>query len=147
MEIPPPPTDPPRRVPSRALPAYRFVPGLQPHPLKHPDGHMAHETSPPQAWSPQTPWSEDVDYLYGCDLFDHRYLWEAHEVWEGIWRQVPTSSALRSLLQGLIQSAAAILKAHVQQDEGAARLHQRSRDRLLAISHEEGRHFHGLDLP
>ena len=24
-------------------------------------------------------------YLYGIDLFNDGYYWEAHEVWEGLW--------------------------------------------------------------
>ena len=24
-------------------------------------------------------------FLHGCDLFDRRYYWEAHEMWEEIW--------------------------------------------------------------
>jgi len=145
-EIPPPDPVPPRRLPAMPLPAYRFVPGLQPHPMKHPDGHMAH-APPTRTWNPECPWAEDVDYLLGCDLFDHRYLWEAHEAWEGVWHQVPRGDIYRELLQGLIQAAAGVLKAHVQQAQGAARLHVRSRGRLMEVQRRTGLVYRGLQLP
>jgi len=107
---------------------------------------MADHNDPPK-WNVGDHWTEDEGYLRGCDLFDHRYLWEAHEAWEGVWHQVPQSDAYRDLLQSLIQGAASILKAHMSTDGGAARLHERSVGRLEQIIAITGPHFKGLDLP
>jgi len=145
-EIPPPGVLPALRLPELELPPYRYVPGRHPHPLKDTTGHMA-DCPPTPTWGPDQPWEEDLGYVRGCDLFDHRYLWEAHEAWEGVWHQVPVDSSYRYLLQGLIQAAAGVLKRHVQHTAGAARLHARSREKLLRVLEAEGPRFKGMDLP
>ena len=53
---------------------------------------------------------EDEEYLYGVDCYNHGYLWEAHEAWEGLWHQAKGTPAHAECLQGLIQCAAAALK-------------------------------------
>src|SRR4030095_3868699 len=77
----------PRYAPQRPFPPYRFVPGLNPHPVSHPQGHSyrgrAREEPPPR-FAPER-WRENVDFLHGCDLYNHAYWWEAHEAWEGLW--------------------------------------------------------------
>lgn len=78
-----------RLLPQVPLPARPYLPGQGPRPeLEGPD-----------------PW------LWGIDLFNHGFYWEAHEVWEGLWqvslKQAPEGLALR----GLIQAAAACLKS------------------------------------
>jgi len=52
---------------------------------------------------------QTVAHWHGWDLLLLGFPWEAHEVWERIWR-VRTGSA-RSWLQGLIRLAAALVKA------------------------------------
>jgi predicted metal-dependent hydrolase len=56
-------------------------------------------------------WRACHDYLYGIDLFNHGFYWEAHEAWEGLWvvcgRQGPTAT----YFQALINLAAAGFKA------------------------------------
>jgi hypothetical protein len=72
------------------------------------------------------------DWLYGVDLFNRFYFWEAHEAWEALWASAPKGSSQRLLLQGLIQSAAALLKTHmgvlagarVLSSEGLAKLRE-----------------------
>ena len=84
-----------------AFPSYRYVPGLNPHPLRHEGGHR----------SPR-PAAREEALLYARDLFDHRYLWEAHEVWEALWEDTAPGPE-RQVLQGLIQAAAFLLKRHM----------------------------------
>ncbi len=50
-------------------------------------------------------------WLWGLDLFNHGYYWEAHEVWEGLWIELGRSSPAGLLVRGLIQAAAASLKS------------------------------------
>ena len=107
---------------------------------------MAGAADPPQ-WTSALPWTEDWGYLRGCDLFDHRYLWEAHEAWEGVWHQVPDEDPYREFLQGLIQAAAGVLKAHVAHDGGAARLHLRSTEKLRRVCQSQEMPYRGIDLP
>jgi predicted metal-dependent hydrolase len=102
---------------------------------------------PPPWWDPDAPWTQDHGYLRGCDLFDNRFLWEAHEAWEGVWRQVPDGQPYRWLLQGLIQAAAGLLKFHGHHPAGAARLHARSRARIEQVIEAETPIYKGMNLP
>ncbi len=45
-------------------------------------------------------------FLWGMDLFNHGYYWEAHEAWEARWRTAGRETAERNLLHGLILLAA-----------------------------------------
>ncbi len=119
--LPAPSAPPARRLPAVSMPAYRFVPGLQPHPHK---GEGGHRHSP--ALDPEALW------LHGLDLFDHRYYWECHEVLEGRWKALPRGAPERERLQGLIQLAAACLQAHMGHDRGARRLLSRGARRLAS---------------
>ncbi len=123
---------PPLREPALPLPAYRYVPGRLPHPFAHPAGHghrlPAAALGP--AWDPARPPAMDRRFRHACDLFDQRYPWEAHELWEEIWRAAPAEAPERELLQGLIQAAAALLKRHMGQADAAGRLWARAAERL-----------------
>lgn len=103
-----------RRYSRRPLPAYRYVPGVRPHPQRDPSGHSYDPTprlNRHAPWSPEQ-WRTLDDWLYGVDLFNGFYFWEAHEAWEGLWASAARESAPRLMLQGLIQIAAALLKTH-----------------------------------
>ena len=133
--IPPPPSPPPLRLPA-PLPPYRYVPGLNAHPLKHPDGHSR---------SPETLSLAQL-WVRGIDLYDHRYYWESHEAWEAAWKMVERGSR-RQLLQGLIQLAAATIKHHLGHDRPARLLLSRGGGRIEAVAAAEGAVWWGLDLP
>ncbi len=146
--LPPPDPPPPLRVPDWPLPPYRFVPGLNPHPFRHPDGHMYTDGSPPPAetWDPTVSWEQDTAWLRGLDLFDHCFYWEAHEVWEGIWRSAPRDDPYAELLQGLIQAAAFLLKQHMGQEAAAEHLRSASAARLSSARDRCGSSFRGVEL-
>ncbi len=136
-----------RRYSQRALPGYRYVPGLHPHPTRDPRGHSY---TPVPALNRHAPWKPEDwrtldDWLYGIDLFNRFYFWEAHEVWEGLWAAVERESAPSLLLQGLIQIAAALLKAHMGVVLGARTL---SAEGLQKLQHAAAMHpvMLGLDL-
>ena len=149
-EIKPPPGAPPRLT-SRAFPSYRHVPGLHPHPVAHPDGH-SHD--PTGAHPPAGPlydparWRDMEDHLYGVDLYNAGFWWEAHEAWEGLWQQSDKRGVQGRFLQGLIQISAAHLKRHVDQPEGVERLLERARGHLAVplATLSEGERYMGLDL-
>jgi hypothetical protein len=67
-------------------------------------------------------WRSLADWLFGVDLFNAFFFWEAHESWEGLWAAQPRHGAPARLLQGLIQIAAALLKIHLGSPAGAATL-------------------------
>ena len=108
VPIPPPTEVPERRLPMVPLPWYRFVPGLQ----KHPDFSTEHnmpEVSLIHCWD------------YGWDLYEHHYWWEAHEVWERLWKAMPLDSdedwpnehPQRRYVQGHILLSASKLLEHM----------------------------------
>ncbi|MEE2750483.1 MAG: DUF309 domain-containing protein [Myxococcota bacterium] len=146
--IPAPHPPPPQRVADWDLPPYRFVPGVNPHPFRHPDGHMYTDGSAPTEapWDPAVDWHADRLWLRGLDLFDHRYYWEAHECWEAIWHSVPREDPFFLLLQGLIQSAAYLLKTHMGHHEAAARLRLVSIEKLSEVLAAEDMPYRGVDL-
>lgn len=114
----------PRYLPDRAFPPYRYLPGVNPHPARDPDGH-SYEPSPAtpacEAWDPAA-WRELTDWLWGVDLFNAFYFWEAHEAWERLWIAQPRPSAPALVLQGLIQLAASLLKVRTHSLAAADRL-------------------------
>ncbi len=146
--IPPPDESalPPRYAPDRPLPAYRFVPGLHPHPTRHPDGHSHGilETDAPHV-APED-WPSDAQYLFGVDLFNRRYYWEAHEGWEAVWRSCARDSTQRTFVQGLILVAAALLQWFMGSAAGFERQHAKARRRLAPALEESPGAYMGLPL-
>lgn len=67
-------------------------------------------------------WRACEPYLYGVDLFNRAYFWEAHEEWEGLWHAVGQDSVPGRFLQGLIQVAAALLQHHLGHERGVTYL-------------------------
>lgn len=124
--IPSPDPPPPRRG-TRPLPVRRHLPGEGPHPAS--EGFEA-----TGGWD------------WACELFDHRYYWEAHEAWEAMWAQLPRSSAEARFLQGLICGAASVIKHHQGQHEGARRLLARARQHLASATGSLGPRPRGIDV-
>ncbi len=146
-EIPDPGMQRWRRYSRRPFPAYRFVPGLHPHPLRDPTGH-SYEPVPSllrhAAWEPAA-WATLDDWLYGVDLFNHFYFWEAHEAWEGLWAATERGDQPLVLLQGLIQIAAALLKTHMRSLNGARALSAKGIGKLEQVADRQQRLL-GLDV-
>lgn len=136
-----------RYCPHRPLPPYRFVPGLHPHPTRHPAGHSYAAGAPLHrcaAWDAAA-WRTLDDWLAGVDRFNAFYFWEAHESWEGLWAAAPRHSCPARALQGLIQVAAALLKIHLGSLPGAAALSREGTGKL-AESAADSPSLLGLDL-
>src|SRR6516162_1991742 len=100
----------PRLVPEKPFPAYSFVPGQFPHPISDPEGHSYGIRHDAVASVDPENWSASRDYLFGIDLFNHGYYWEAHETWEGLWHAAGRQGPTGDLLKGLIALAAAGVK-------------------------------------
>ena len=100
-----------RLVPDELFPAYSYVPGKFPHPTRSPLGHShAKAPSRPEALDPVL-WQKCRHYLFGIDLFNHGYYWEAHEAWEALWHMAGRRGPVADFLKGLIALAAAGVKA------------------------------------
>jgi hypothetical protein len=127
------------------------VPGLHPHPVAHPEGH-SHDPSGqhPSAGPLLEPgrWRESADYLFGVDLYNRWYWWEAHEAWEGIWQQSDKRGPQGHFLQYLIQVSACHLQRHLGRAEGVQRLRGRAEVHLEQVMlHLAGpTRYMGLDL-
>ncbi len=121
-------TGPPRsRLP---FPPYRHRPGRTPHPERHPDGHRFFEQLPPGLLpADQVPLAALPDarlFRYGEELFRARYWWEAHAVWEELWRAAPRGEGgetpEREALRAFIQLAAAALRQELGGLRGSRKL-------------------------
>jgi uncharacterized protein len=115
------PTDArPRFVPDAPLPPYSYVPGRFPHPTSDPAGHLYGKlTDRPLSPDPVC-WRESRAYLYGVDLFNFGYYWEAHEEWEGLWRACGRTGPTADFFRGLIKLAAAGVKVRQGVPAGVA---------------------------
>lgn len=138
-----------RYCPQKSFPPYRHIPGVTPHPIRDPLGHSygieeIHDANllPPERWQ------QNEDYLYGVDLYNFAYWWEAHEAWEGLWHQA--EDTYRLFLQGLIQVSAALIKYHTRMLRPLRTLSIAGRDKLRQVVVEcddAFGNYMGLDLP
>jgi len=88
----------------------------------------------PRGWKAED-WRENELYLFGVDLFNDGYWWEAHAAWEALW-QTTGSEATARFLQGLIQIAAALVQDRAGRAIGARRLASKGVARLRALLRE-----------
>ena len=121
---------PPRWLPQESLPPYAYLPGKNPHPVRDPTGHSYHVEPIPVA--AEASLSSDA-FLWGLDLFNHGYYWEAHEAWEGLWQVADRDGPLRMLFKSLILLAAAGVKTREGKDAAAARHAKRAAARFRQL--------------
>ena len=110
-----------RLVPDEPLPPYSYVPGRFPHPISDPAGHQVGKSPPRPTPIEPHDWASSRAYLFGCDLFNHGYYWEAHETWESVWLACGRSGVTADFLKGLIKLAAAGVKAREGRPAGVIR--------------------------
>ncbi len=108
----------PRALPQRSFPPYAYLPGKNPHPVRDPRGHSYHVEPIPVA--AEASLGSDA-FLWGLDLFNHGYYWEAHEAWEGLWQVADRDGPLRMLFKGLILLSAAGIKIREGKHAAAVR--------------------------
>ncbi len=126
----------PRFAPDRPLPPYSFVPGRFPHPVSDPQGHSFGADPPPAELLEPDRWQLCRAYLYGVDLFNHGYYWEAHEAWEGLWLACGRTGRTGWFLKGLIKLAAAGVKAREENLRGMKRHARRAAELFEQTAHE-----------
>ena len=91
------------------FPSYRFIPGKNPHPTRDRDGHSSNKPEQIASFDPED-WNSCELYLYGIDLFNHGFWWEAHEALEAVWVAAGRRTEAGLFVQGIIQIAVAHLK-------------------------------------
>lgn len=135
-----------RYAPGRSFPPYAFLPGRDPHPTRDPRGHSFGVEHVAAAYVPADRWRDNEAYLFGVDLYNHGFLWEAHEVWESAWHRAKHDSEQADMFQGLIQCSAASLKIPMEQANGLKKLAEAGTSRLESVAKRAGPRFMGLDL-
>lgn len=118
------------------FPGTAYLPGRTPRP------------APSTAEVPYVPperFAESAAFLYGVDLFNRGFSWEAHEAWEGLWRRCARGTPQHRTLQGLIQIAASYLKRALGVTTAADDLLARGTAHLEAVAAEQDP-FHGFAL-
>lgn len=140
--------DAPRYAPQFAFPPYAFLPGKDPHPRQDPRGHSYGTLEMPASDAPHPEnWRAAEGYLFGVDLYNHGYLWEAHEAWEELWHPAKRSDpVLAAFLQGLIQCSASSLKARMREPRGHLKLAELALSKLTAVADAHAGRYMGLDL-
>jgi predicted metal-dependent hydrolase len=82
----------------------------------------------------------DEGYQRGIELFNQCHFYDAHEVWEDVWRE--SKGPEKKFLQGLIQVAVALHHHSTGNLVGARSLLERARKNLIAYPGN----FGGIDL-
>ncbi len=132
----------PRYVPDQPLPPYAFVSGRFPHPTRDPRGHSFCVERKRSGPLEPVLWESSRPYMYAVDLFNHGYYWEAHESWEGLWRDFDRSGPTGCFLGGLIKLAAAGVKLR----QGKARGARRHARRAAGLFEQTARAVGGADV-
>jgi hypothetical protein len=123
----PSPAAAPPRYSRRPFPPYRYLPfqggNSLPHPRTDPAGHSYDSDEEYVAHFTPDDWFDCEPYLYGIDLFNHGYWWEAHDALEAVWLAAgQRSTQCGVFVQGLIQVAVAQLKRVIGATAGAQSL-------------------------
>lgn len=137
------------RLTTIPFPATRFVPGSAgpgPRPADH-------QTLTPHWPADPCRWQESLDYLWGIDLFNAGYCWEAHEALEAAWKQLRArgdSGATRAAcgVRAIIQVAAARIKHQTGNALGVHTLLERVAPNIALAEDPErpGAPVMGIDL-
>lgn len=132
------------RYSTTPFPPYRYISGVTPHPTEDPQGHsFGKEEKGAEILTDA--WPENEAYLYGVDLYNYAYWWEAHEAFESLWRKSTHDPLTRHFLQGLIKVSAAFLKWHLKQQRGLDYLYDNALRHLNTVR-EQSLNYRGLDL-
>ena len=117
---------------------------MTPHPRTNPEGHSyGEENGGGEGVHPLTVdgWAANETYLFGVDLYNYAYWWEAHEQWELLWRMECRGSEIALFLRGLIQASASVLKLHQGNRRGSGQLFRRCQGNLLDGAGGRERHL------
>ena len=101
-------------------------------------GHSYGHQEPPISTSQTASWNTCESYLWGIDLFNYGYYWEAHEAWEALWHAVGRSGTAADFCKGLIKLAAAGVKAREGRTVGVERHALRAKQLFDAVAAQLG---------
>jgi hypothetical protein len=116
------------RYTSFRFPAFIYIPKQTTKPNVD---HIPNFNESGIAFSSQT-WKESKTFLYAIDLFNYRYYWEVHEVFEKLWFITGKKSPEGIFIQGLIQLSVALLKKAQSNPVGVFRLAEKAIPKILS---------------
>ena len=122
-------------APALDLPRWAYLPGTTPEPDRAPLEHA--KALVPKAYENGVD-PRDPAFRYGLALHDAGLFWEAHEVWEAVWKAAPKNGCDRLLLRGLIQRANAHLKLRMGRQAAALRLLDEAAGELAEAARRRG---------
>lgn len=108
------------------FPPYSYITGMFPHPLRDRDGHGCPGPTEPDSAPTNETWPQCQSFLWGVDLYNSGFYWEAHEAWEGVWHLAGRRGPVADLQKSLIKLAAAGVKAREGRIPGVERHAMRS---------------------
>lgn len=115
----------PRLLPEIPLPEIKYIPGQGKHPEKFESMDVIKSITDLNKRSQQS-------YLYGWDLANHGFNWEAHEAWELTWNDWQKTSKKAKVVQGLIFMTASCLKMTSKQEKSSEKLAKKANILLFA---------------
>lgn len=121
------------RLSTNPFPAYTYVPGKTPHPVREPAGHSYGQAEPVVDQFDPKNWSECSAYLFGIDLFNAGFYWESHEQWEAVWHAVGRNGPVADFLKALIKLSAAGVKNLEGRPTGVTRHANRAAELFNAV--------------
>ncbi len=122
-----------RYLPDEPFPPYSYVPGKFPHPIRDPQGHSFGKVETPIPRPDAAAWRDCRTFLWGVDLFNAGYFWEAHEAWEQAWHACGRQGPEADFFKALIKLAAAGVKAREENDAGVGRHSRRAVELLDSV--------------
>lgn len=135
------------RYTSNTFPPYAFVPSYYPHPKANPDGHSYGQEEKEFKTIDESTYKNSNDYLFGIDLFNHGYYWEAHEVWEGLWKAHGKEGTTADFIKALIRLSASGVKVRQGQINGIKDHSKFSGDMFIKIKDKTSKNnYLGLSL-
>jgi uncharacterized protein len=133
------------RLSKPVFPPYAHRPGKTPHPNQA-GGHRYQWTEPQAQPLGLPPWPSHLNYLYGIDLLNHGYFWEAHVEFEAIWNAHGRQGIEAELMKALIKWAAAGVKAAIESRAAATGHLERALEILDPLNPQDAQSCTGLDL-
>ena len=138
----PTPFDPdfPRYMPDETFPEYRHVPGTN----REIQGRFGHSEDAILDLPTPSGWRDNTDYLFGIDLFNYAYWYEAHAIWNPLWHRA--TGNYRLFINGLALVADAMLLHHQRDLRGLRDQMSLGTGNLTAVLNAEGDVYMGLNL-
>ena len=92
-------------------------------------------------------WRESEGWRFGVDLWNNGFVWEAWEVWEGLWRQAREANPVQArFLQGLVMLAGACVQGDRGRSGAEEALFRSGLLKMQSVRAEAGPAFMGVAL-